>query len=233
MARRRVNTTKYEIIQVATRLFLTNGYSATAPKHVCEELDISTGNLTYYFPTKEHLLVVLVKMLCTFQREAVEKTEESGQTSLFAICMEMATMAAMCEESEIAKDLFLSAYSSPMCLDYIRKNDNERAKLIYGEYCPDWDDARYAEAEVLVSGIEYATMMTTGDPVPLEERIRGAVNNIMRIYNVPEEVRERKIRKVLKLDYRTLSRRVLEGFRQFVDQVNRHAFEELLGKDDE
>lgn len=229
MARRRVNTTKYEIIQTATQLFLENGYSATAPKQICDELDISTGNLTYYFPTKEHLLAELVKMLCSFQGKTLQSmVQEEGTTSLLAVCLELATMAAMSEESEIAKDLFLSAYSSPMCLEIIRKNDTQRSKYIYSEFCPGWSEQQYVEAETLVSGIEYATLMTTHDSAPLETRITGALNNIMMIFNVPEEIRKVKIRKVFFLDYRALGRRVLEQFRQFVEQTNEHAFEMLL-----
>ena len=59
----RVNTTKYEIIQLATKQILEKGYSATTPRAICEELELSTGNLTYYFPTKEHILAVLVQMM--------------------------------------------------------------------------------------------------------------------------------------------------------------------------
>lgn len=229
MARRRVNTTKYEIIRTATKLFLEKGYSHTTPKLICDTLDISTGNLTYYFPTKEHLLAVLIEMLCSFQGKLMhDMVEEEGTTSLLAMCLELATMAAMSEESEIVKDLFLSAYSSPMSLEIIRTSDTQRAKLIYNEFCPDWSEQQFIEAETLVSGIEYATLMTTRDSLPLESRIIGALNNIMRIFDVPEEVRKRKIDKILSMEYRTLGRRVLEQFRQFVDQTNEHTFEMLL-----
>lgn len=229
MARRRVNTTKYEIIRTATKLFLEKGYSATTPKRICQELDISTGNLTYYFPTKEHLLAVLVEMLCSFQGRTMQQmVQEEGTTSLLAVCLELATMAAMSEESEIAKDIFLSAYSSSMCLEIIRKNDTQRAKHVYSAFCPGWSDQQFTEAETMVSGIEYATLMTTNDPLPLDVRITGALNNIMMIFNVPEEIREVKIKKILSMDYRALGRRALAQFREFVDQTNEQIFEALL-----
>ncbi|MBR4108741.1 MAG: TetR/AcrR family transcriptional regulator [Oscillospiraceae bacterium] len=230
MARRRVNTTKYEIIQTATTLFLEKGYSATAPKLICDTLDISTGNLTYYFPTKEHLLAVLVEMLCRFQEQTMQSmVEDEGKTSLLAVCLELSTMSAMCEDSEIAKDLFVSAYSSPITLEIIRKNDTLRSMQIYKEFCPDWTEHQYIEAEILVSGIEYATLMTTDYSVPIELRITGALDNIMKIFNVPEEVRQQKIRKVLSIDYRALGRTILDQFRQFVNDTNEHTFETLLG----
>ena len=188
MARRRVNTTKYEIIQTATTLFLEKGYSHTTPKLISDALDISTGNLTYYFPTKEQLLCVLVEMLCDFQRQTVQ--------------------------------------------DIIRKNDTQRAMHIYREFCPDWSEQEYIEAEILVSGIEYATVMTTDYSVPIEQRITGALDNIMKIFNVPENIRQQKIDKVLSLDYRALGREILDRFKQFVNETNEQTFEALLGSAD-
>lgn len=230
MSRRRVNTTRLEIIQLATEMILSAGYSATTPKRICDELDISTGNLTYYFPTKEHLLAVLVEMLCNFQGKTLQSTVNEGSTSLLAVCLELATMAAMSEESEVAKDLFVSAYSSPVCLEIIRRNDAQRSRSVFGEFCPGWTDEQFIEAETLVSGIEYATMMTTGDSTSLENRITGALNNIMRIYNVPEDIRTVKINKVLAMDYRAVGRRVLDEFRAYVKETNEHILEDVLQK---
>lgn len=227
MARRQKNTTKYEIAQLATSLFLDVGFAATTPKRICDELDISTGKLTYHFPTKEHLLAILVKMLCAFQEKTLEETVEEGNTSLLAICMEIATMASMCEESKIAQELFISMYSSPLCLEIIRKNDNKRAKLVYADFCQNWTEEQFIEAEILVSGVEYATMMTTSDSAPLETRITGAINNIMQIYGVPEDIREVKIQKVLKMDYRTLGVNVMDDFKKFVKKANEQIMEDI------
>lgn len=228
MARRRVNTTRYEIIQTATRLFLEIGYSHTTPKMICDALDISTGNLTYYFPTKEHLLAELVEMLCEFQVHLLrEEVEEEGLTSLSAMCLEVATMAAAADQCEIAKDLFLSAYRSPLCLEMIRRNDTQRSMQIYKDYCPNWDEKRFICAETMVSGVEYATMMTTGDLADLEYRVAGALEVIMRIYNVPEDVRKQKIKKILAMDYQKKGPLILEHFKRFVQETNEQTFQQL------
>lgn len=230
MARIRVNTTKMEIVQVATKMFLEKGFSSTSIKAICDELQISTGNLTFYFPTKEHILAELVEMLCNFQRKIMHDVVQEGNTSLAALCLELATMAAMCEEDEILKDFFLSSYSHPSTLEIIRKYDTERAKTVFNEYCPDWDEQDYVEAEILVSGIEYGVLMTTGDSVPLDMRISGALNNIMMTYNVPEDIRKAKISKILALDYHQIGRRIVIELKEYVNNVNKNAFEELLHK---
>ena len=227
--RRRVNTTKIEIVQTATRMFLERGYTETSLKAICDELDISTGNLTFYFPTKEHLLALLVKMLCRYQWEMMEHAADEGKTSLMALCLELTAMAASCEESEIAKDFYLSTYTHPMTLDIIRKNDTEKARQVFGkEYCSTWKDQNFREAELLVSGIEYATMMTTESSAPLDVRIAGAIGTVMLIYNVPEEIRKMKISKVMATDYRGLGRQILRGFIEYTEGLDEEDLEALI-----
>lgn len=220
--------TKLEIVQVAARKFLEKGYTNTSAKAICEELEMSTGNLTFYYPTKEHLLAELIDMLCRFQWHMMEQEAAEGHSSVMAICLELMSMAAMCEEDEIAKDIYVSAYTSPMTLKLIRRNDARRAKEVFGAYCPDWTDQQFTEAETLVSGIEYATLMTTGDSIPLDVRIAGALNQILSIYGVPKELRMMKIKKVLSMDYRSTGRRVLGSFKRYVEQVTEQAFYDML-----
>ena len=116
----------------------------------------------------------------------------------------------------------------PLCLDLIRRNDTQRAKKVFGEYRPDWTDEQFAEAEVLVSGIEFATLMTAGDPVSLEARITGALTNILTIYGIPEETRSIKLKKVFAMDYKALGKRVRESFKEYVAETNEKAFRELV-----
>ena len=220
--------TKIEIIQVATRRFLENGYSNTTVNAISRELEMSTGNLTFHFPTKEHLLAVLTDMLCNFQWKMMEQEADDGNSSLMAVCLELMAMAAICEEDSIARDIYISAYSSPLSLGIIRRNDMRRAKQVFADYCPDWTEEQFAEAETLVSGIEYATLMTTEDSAPLDIRIAGALNCIMMIYNVPEETRKRKITRVLSMDYRKIGRRVLEEFKDYVQDTNEQALEKII-----
>lgn len=220
--------TKTEIVGVASDLFLKKGYSNTSVKAISDKLDMSTGNLTFYFPTKENLLAELVDIMCDFQWQVMKKEADEGTSSILALCLELTAMASMCEQNEIAKDFYISAYSSPLALDIIRRNDVKRAKDVFAKYCSDWTDEQFAEAEILVSGIEYATLMTTGDSVSLETRIAGAINNILSIYRVPEEIRKIKISKVFNIDYHGVGHRVFEDFKKYVEEANEKAFIALL-----
>lgn len=213
--------TKDKIIRVSTRMFLENGYSATTVKAVCDELNISKGNFTFYFPSKEDVLAVLTDWLCKFQWKMINAEVDDGTSSLLAVCFELMIMASACEENAVAKDFFISTYQSPKCLEIIHNNDTERAKAVFADYCSEWSDEQFREAEILVGGIEHATLNAIDKTVPLETRISGALNAVMTIYNVPEEIRRKKIEKALALDYRSLGERIFKEFKEYVEKKTR------------
>ena len=220
MRKRKQNTTKSEIIRVATKTFITRGYSATPIKMLADELDISSGHINFYFPSKDDMLAILTNMLCEFQRKMMEYEAGEGISSLLSICLELMSMAAACEENDIAKDFFISTYQSPKCLEIIHNNDTARAKEVFEEYCSDWTDEQFRGAEILVAGIEHATLNAIDITVPLETRISGALNAIMMIYNVPEEIRRIKIDKVLAMDYCSIGKRIFNEFKEYVEKEN-------------
>ena len=223
----RSELTKLKIIRYATKKMLETGYTNTQVRAIAKELNISPGNLTFHYRTKEDMLAELVELLCDFQWKMMEEAKE-GYSSTMAVCLELAAMASICEEDEVARDFYLSAYTSPKCLAIIRKNDTARAKGVFKEYCLDWTDENFEEAEILAAGIEYSTLNTSGVTVALETRIAGAMNNILSIFKVPEEIRKMNIDRVLSKDFRELVRRVLNEFKQYVEDTNEQALMELL-----
>ena len=225
MARRR-NTTKKEIILTSTRMFLERGYYATSIKAISDELGISTGNLTFHFPTKEDLLSVLVRMLYTFHWDTTEHAAGTDRISLEAVCLELPMMAAVCEENPVARDFYLNAYMHTKTLQIIQTNDVARAAQVYSPWCPDFTPQDYALAQILVSGIEYATLMTTPDTPSLEQRLPSALSGILAIYRIPAEKRKAVVSTVLSTDYRKMGRSLLENFIAYTRDLSEDALEE-------
>ena len=226
----RAELTRNEIIRVAANRFLNDGYTKTTVASMAKSLNMSTGNMTFYFPAKDHMLAELVDMLGKYQWSLMEDEAKDGYSSVMAICLDLLTIASACEQDEIAKDFFLSSYRSELCMERIRKNDKKRAKEVFKEYCLDWTDEYFEEAETLVSGIEYATLLTTSESAPLEIRVSGALKTILSIYNVPKEVRDQKIKKVLSTDYQKLGLDTLKKFRKYVDKTTEQALHDLLAR---
>ena len=219
---------KAAILKAASELFFEIGYSKTTPGAVCEKADVGTGNLTYYFPTKQHLLAVLVQMMIDYQGKEMENAADEGKSSLLAYCLELTTLVAINEEIPQMNEFLVESYSHPMTLDLIRANDVEKIKQVFAEYTEGWDDERFTESEAIISGIEYATIMNTEHSATLERRIEGALNSIMLLMGVPEEIRQKKIGKVIAMDYLSIGRKVYEDFKQYVTETNEHALDEIL-----
>ena len=224
----RAELTRNEIIRIAANRFMNDGYTKTTVASMAKALNMSPVNMTFHFPTKEHMLAELVDMLGKYQWKLMEEEAKEGYSSIMAICLELLTIASACEQDEVAKDFFLSSYRSEICIGHIRKNDTARAKEVFKEYCPGWSDEYFAEAEVLVSGIEYATLLTTADSAPLEIRVEGALRTILSIYNVPKVIRDEKIKKVLSMNYQKLGLDTLTKFREYVDVITEQALFDLL-----
>lgn len=228
MAGKRVKTTKYEIIQVASEFFLSVGYSATSPQMIAKELDISTGNITYYFPTKEHLLLEIVEMLCDFQWELIKKQTGNDIGTISSICLEMMTVVSACAENGIARDFFTAVFQSEMCRNYLRKYHEERAKKIFAKECAAWTDEQFTEAELLVMGIQYTSVVATDANVSFERKTLRALDQILSIYNIDEITRKAEIERVISLEHRGSGKPVLQKFIKYVEDTNMQTLENML-----
>ena len=217
-----------KIVKAASDLFFENGFSKTTSSELCAKVGIGTGNLTFYFPTKEHILAVLVQMMIDYQWKEMENAADEGKSSLLAYCLELSTLVAIADEFPEMNDFFAAAYYHPTTLELIRANDVEKVKQVFSEHPQGWDDDKYTENEAIISGIEYATIMKTEHSVSVEHRIEGALNTIMMLFDIPEETRKIKVAKVLAMDYRAIGRKVYENFKRYVTETNERALDEVL-----
>lgn len=211
-------STKDRILKTAIDLFFEKGYTLTTARNICDRLGISTGNLTFHYPSKEYLLLAIVEMLCGYQRDLVEYRSDEGEDPLFKYAYEMASQVSVCENNEIAKDFYVSAYTIPMTLATIRKWEGEYAESVFKKYNPDWTNEDFALAEITASGIELSILMSVQDEeIAFEDKLRIMLDSLLKLYNVPEEERCDVVDRVLASDYREFGL----GFRShFVDRIS-------------
>ncbi|MBQ9139708.1 MAG: TetR/AcrR family transcriptional regulator [Ruminococcus sp.] len=214
------------IVQIASKLYLEKGFSETSNKEICDILNISPGNLTFHYPQREHVLTEFVKELCDFQWHMIDILEQDDKSPLLALCIEFATMAAAAEDNEAIRDIYTSAYTHPMPLSVIRENDVRKTQQIFSEFNPDWTDEQYIVMENLYSAVEYGMFSSAEQGrVSLDMRVACGLDAAMRLYNVPEALRNQKIEKIIAMDYRSLGKRILSDFKDYITAVNWHAVE--------
>ena len=91
---------------------------------------------------------------------------------------------------------------------------------VFKSFRPDWTEEEWIATENMVSGIEFATVMTSRDTTPLPKQIEKTLDSIMLLYGVPEDLRRIKINKVLSMDYRSIGLRMLVDFKEYMERVN-------------
>ena len=217
---RKRGDTRMQIIRTGAKHFIEDGYTKTTMKKISQELDLSPGNITFYFPTKDHLLAVLVNELFDFQNLMIKEAPLGEKSALYVYCLEFIAMVALCSEDEVAKDFYISAYTSPYTLDLIRKNDVIKAKEVFHSFCDGFSEADWMTAETLVSGIEYGAITFSNQQTKLNFVIEKALNSILTLHGVPDDVRAENVNRALSIDYLTLSKRILSEFREYLDKVN-------------
>ena len=214
------------IVQIASKLYIEKGFTETSNKEVCEILSISTGNLTFHYPKREHVLTEFVKELCDFQWHMIEVLEHEDKSPLLALCIEFATNAAIAEASHAMRDIYIAAYTHPMPLAVIRENDTKKTQQIFKEFNPDWTDEQYMVMENLYSAIEYGMFSSAGqEEVSLDMRVACGLDAALRLYNVPESLRNQKLEKIIAMDYRSFGRKILSDFKDYITAVNWQAVE--------
>lgn len=220
--------TRCDIIRVASEYFVEKGYSVTSPNAIAKELNISTGNVTYYFPSKEQVLLVVTEMILDYHCKIFVNETNEGKDNLKAACLEFITVAAACEDNPVTKDLFTSICQSEVCREFVRNSRIERRRKILKEYCADWSDEKFTLTELMVMGIHYSMLTTDDSIVPLETRIPAALHIILGMYDVDEATRKNIIDSVLQIDYRSLGKKVAEGFVNYVKVTNEKTLEQFI-----
>lgn len=230
MARRKSNLTKLEIMQVAMKMFLEKGFTNTSAKAISNELNISTGNLTFYYPTKEHILLELTKDITEFHTKCINKVSKEHD-DLFSYCWEISSQIMLCEENEQAKDLYLAIYSYPMTLYYVKDWTAEKNKKILGERLSDWTLERFRRVENVTCCIERSALTEPcTENYTIEDKIRLILTCLLKIYDISFEEREKVINEILKTDYHKMGHNLLKQLTKYVEKQNKQALNEAINE---
>lgn len=217
-------------MQVAMKMFLEKGFTNTSAKAISNELNISTGNLTFYYPTKEHILLELTKDITEFHTKCINKVSKEHD-DLFSYCWEISSQIMLCEENEQAKDLYLAIYSYPMTLYYVKDWTAEKNKKILGERLSDWTLERFRRVENVTCCIERSALTEPcTENYTIEDKIRLILTCLLKIYDISFEEREKVINEILKTDYHKMGHDLLKQLTKYVEKQNKQALNEAINE---
>ena len=229
MARRYVSTTKAEIVQVGVQLMLAKGYTGTTIKEISEILEISKGNITFYFPTKEHLLLEFTKEILAFHTRCIERVLQQGYTKLMAYCWEIVAQIALCEDYETMKDIYLSLYSHASTLEYVKDWTAKKNYELLKNVKPDWTVEQYRMVESVASCIERSALTEAcTENYTFRMKVQLILDSLLKLYDVAEEKRNEVIDQILHIDYRAIGKSLHQEFIDYTERINTAALEAAM-----
>lgn len=210
-----LSETEKTIIRSAIKLFLKNGFTETTLKMISDDTGIRQGTLCYHFHTKEEMLYLLMQEIMDYHSEIIDAILVETEDKLFAYAMEISIQIALCEQYDNVNDVYRSSYNHQGTLDFIRAWGAKKNHALLGDWLPEWSLSDFMVQENLAIGLENSSfIMKCNDEITLEDKVSKILEALMLVYRIPEDERDKTIKRVLATDLPDVAKKVYARFMQ-------------------
>ena len=165
------NIYKTELLEKCFELFCRRGYASVSMREIANELDISTGAMYHYFPTK---LSILEQMFNEVMRKDVEEAERTIQRSMPLIEKLKKFKIFIKGKESYYQNLLLLA------VDFYRNSNPKESSKVLEDFSKHFSDALAKNLDlpesigttlfVFILGLVYSTLMAPGTVI-LDEQL--------------------------------------------------------------
>ena len=210
-----LSETEKTIIRSAIKLFLENGFTETTLKMISDDTGIRQGTLCYHFHTKEEMLYLLMQEVMDYHSEIIDNILNETEDKLFAYAMEISIQIALCEQYDKVNDVYRSSYNHQGTLDFIRAWGAKKNHALLGDWLPEWSLSDFAVHENLAIGLENSSfIMKCNDEITLEDKVSKILEALMLVYRIPEDERNKTIKRVIATNLPDVAKKVYARFMQ-------------------
>lgn len=197
--------TQQKVLRGAVTLFLENGYTKTTTGEIAKAAGIGQSSFFHVFPSKEALLLELVKRMFSGQFAlAGQHSGEQDPVLLYAV--ETALQLHIAELTEPLRELYVTAYTLPSTSAYLYRSTAKRLEGIFGDYLSDAEAKDFYEMEIASAGMMRSFMAVPCDVYfTVERKIARFLECALKLYNVPVERRREVTAAVLQLDLHAMA----------------------------
>ena len=204
--------TQKKMLKAAVGMFLEKGYEKTTTAEIARAAGMTPSSFFRAYESKEALLLELVKQMFDGQFAEAERlisfTEKPEP--LFMYALETAIQLHIVELSEPLRDLYISAYSLPSTTEYIYKRMTKKLAAIFAAYLPHAQEKDFFELEIASGSITRGFMSVKCDVYfTMELKLRRYLDCCLKLYDVPENVRNAVIEKALAMDIRSIAESII------------------------
>lgn len=181
--------TQQKVLRAAVALFLEKGYTRTTTGEIAKAAGIGQSSFFHVFPSKEALLLELVKRMFSGQFAlAGQHSGEQDPVLLYAV--ETALQLHIAELTEPLRELYVTAYTLPSTSAYLYRSTAKRLEGIFGDDLPDAEAKDFYEMEIASTGMMRSFVAVPCDMYfTVERKIARFLECALRLCNVPPERR--------------------------------------------
>lgn len=203
--------TRKKILSVCVRLFLQQGYKETTVAQIVREAGITRGSYQNQFPTKDAVLMELVKTMFSSQFDMARSIAGDDLPPVYTYAVETSIQLALTELNENLRELYIESYTHPDTAEYIYLQTTSELKNIFAPYLPDHSESDFYDMEIGTSGLMRSYMAKRCDiHFPLQRKLECFLTAAMRVYRVPEEDQEKVLAFIAVLDIEAVASEIVQ-----------------------
>lgn len=203
--------TRKKILSVCVRLFLQQGYKETTVTQIVREAGITRGSYQNQFPTKDAVLMELVKTMFSSQFDMARSIAGDNLPPVYTYAVETSIQLALTELNENLRELYIESYTHPDTAEYIYLQTTSELKNIFAPYLPDHSESDFYDMEIGTSGLMRSYMAKRCDiHFPLQRKLECFLTAAMRVYRVPEEDQEKVLAFIAVLDIEAVASEIVQ-----------------------
>lgn len=203
--------TQQKMLRSAVMQFLEKGYEGATTAEIARNAGMTPSSFFRAFPSKEALLLELVKWIFVGQYDLAQKI--SGSDDPMLICaVEGGLELHTAELSEPLRELYVAAYSLPTTSIYIYRVMSERLYKVFSQFQPDAKAKDFYEMEIASASMIRGYMAVPCDMYfTIEAKITRFLDCALKLYNVNEPERKEIIAATLAMNLRETSEEIVRA----------------------
>lgn len=188
---------KTRVLNAATTLFMSQGYSKTTIKQIISKAGITTGSLYHFFANKEDILLNMTQDIFAVSAKTSDNILRDEDDPGLRFSLELAVQLHFIITYERIAELYLAAYNSSRISDRIVQMGSERNRALFRKFNPRFTDEDFYARTLAVKGILHSFVNEYVNSKKIEDRKRleSILEMTLLIFNVPRDHIKRTIKK--------------------------------------
>lgn len=216
-----MNERKVLILCSSVKLFMERGFGSTSLNAIAAEAGLKPGNISYYFRTKEDIILALLEIYTEFQDRMIDELLKETKDGLLVFALKITSQIMLCEESREALALLRPFYALPSAFEYIKNTSAQRNFSLLQNEAAELIENDFRVIENITSCVEMSALSSFADRFfSVDDKVSQILRTAMHLYNVEKERQTEIVSKVKNYDCLAIGTKAFNSFTDVFDCKN-------------